>query len=66
MTQNFSGLLKNFRIAMLPCYPGFSPSASERTRHSVGLDLSRLGDKVTFFTRILEDKVKGRTEEDLS
>ena len=51
---------------MLPCHLGFSPSASERTRHSVGLDLSRLGNKVTFFTRILENKVKGRTEEDLS
>ena len=32
----------------------------------VGLDLSRLSDMVTFFSRILEDKVKGRTEEDLS
>ena len=31
-----------------------------------GLDLSRLDDMVTFFTRILEDKDKGRTEEDLS
>ena len=27
-----------------------------------GLDLSRLCDIVTFFTRILEDKDKGRTE----
>ena len=27
MTQKISGLLKNFRIAMLPCYRGFSLSA---------------------------------------
>ena len=31
-----------------------------------GLDLSRLGDIVTFFNRILEDKDKGRKREDLS
>jgi hypothetical protein len=31
-----------------------------------GLDLSRLDDMVTFFTRILEDKDKGRTVEDLA
>ena len=34
--------------------------------HRAGLDLSRLCDMVVFFTRILEDKNKGRTEEDLS
>ena len=34
--------------------------------HRAGLDLSRHCDMVVFFTRILEDKEKGRTEEDLS
>ena len=30
MTQKISGLLKNFRIAMLPCYQGFSLSATRK------------------------------------
>ena len=29
MTQKISELLKNFRIAMLPCYGGFSLSAGQ-------------------------------------
>ena len=33
-THKFSGLLKNFRIAMLPCYRGFSLSGSNKVKFS--------------------------------
>ena len=33
MIQKISGLLKNFRIAMLPCYRGFSLSAHLNILH---------------------------------